>query len=251
MIDDLNFLLKLQDLDLKIDGLRAQDESLENKVQGKTRDLESLKSSLAAAKAALQSRLAKRKELELTAEESEKIVKKHQAELNSLKSNDAYKAMLVEITNAKREVRKIEDEILEVMESIESAEKDYKAKEQKEKSEEGILKGEIQKLEAERSAIIQAEKSKAEERAAYAQTIPEKLRNLYEAIRQKRGTMVLVPIIESNCSGCRMSLTPNLANEVRKKKRIVRCETCSRIVYLPEEAPASPPPSDSLAATTS
>ncbi len=238
MTDDLHILLQLQDIDAAIDNFKSRIQMVETQIGAKTKELESLKSNLVSAKSTLQSHQAKKKELELAAEEKEKIVKKHQSELNSLKSNDAYKAMLVEITNAKAEVHKIEDQILETMEAIDKADKDYKAHEQKVKSQEASLRGEIQKFEGQKNGLNQESSAKQAERDTYAQTVPEKLRSIYDAIRVKRGTLAIVPMTGSNCSGCRMALTPNQANEVRKRKNIVRCENCSRIVYLPEDASA-------------
>ncbi len=255
MTDDLHLLLKLQEFDVAIDDLKNKAKSLALQIQSKTKDLEVLKTSTTAAKSNLQTKQARKKELELAVDEKEKIVKKHQTELNSLKSNDAYKAMLIEINNAKQEVTKIEDDILNVMESVEAAEKEYKAQEQKMKSQESVMKGDVQKLEGEKAAVLEAEKAKQAEREAYAQTVPEKPRTLYDYIREKRGTNAIVPMVESNCSGCRMILTPHQANEVRKRKNLVRCETCSRIVYLPEETSAketpATPPTDNLATTSS
>ncbi len=55
-------------------------------------------------------KLKKEKEMELAAREEK--IKNNNLELNSVKSNDAYKALLTEIDNAKIEKTAFEDEIL-------------------------------------------------------------------------------------------------------------------------------------------
>src|SRR5207244_10281573 len=68
-----------------------------------------------------------RKAKELEVADKEAAIKKHQNELNAVKSNEAFKALMHEIDRAKAEKNQIEDAILQLMEEAEAvvrAEKD-------------------------------------------------------------------------------------------------------------------------------
>src|SRR5947207_3295098 len=140
MQPDLPLLVKLQEFDLAIDELNRKAQAVIPLIAKKNQEWEGLKAALKSSKEKSATFQLKKKDLEAQVEEKEKLLKKHQAELNSLKSNEAYKAMLGEIQAAKDAQIKIEDEILNVMEIIEAADKEFKANEQKFKSEESLIK---------------------------------------------------------------------------------------------------------------
>lgn len=47
---------------------------------------------------------------------------------------------------------------------------------------------------------------------------------------------VVVPLENRVCNGCHISLTAQDENLVRKGEKLIFCEHCSRILYLPESA---------------
>lgn len=241
MQGELSFLIELQKHDGAIDELREKLETLTPLIQKKNKQIDTLKSDLKGAKDALSQHQLRKKQLEGEAEAQEKLVQKHNSELNSLKSNDAYKAMLSEIQAAKAAVVKIEDEILSLMEAVEADDKKYKDLEKKFKTDEASVRSEIQALEAQQNAQAAEIKKKEEERAVYAQTVPPKLLSRYDEIRDKRGSLAIVPMVRNSCSGCNMGMTQAKCNEIRTAKNMVLCDSCSRILYvLPEESVLSP-----------
>lgn len=228
-------------MDLEIDGLKSKAQSISPLIARKNAEIDGLKTSLKTAKDKALTSQVKKKALEGQVEEQDKLVKKHQGELNSLKSNEAYKAMLSEIENAKNEKSKIEDGILALMEQIDSAEKDFKATEQTLKTQESSIRTEIQKLESEKAAIEAQAQAKKAERDVFAATITPASLTQYEGIRVRRYGVAIVPVVNKCCGGCQMSLTPNKIIEVTKAKNVIYCENCTRILYYPviEAAPAS------------
>lgn len=245
MQDELSLLIKLQQHDAGIDELVSKADALLPLIKSKNQKADDLKARLKSSKDSLSSHQVKKKELELEADSKEKLVQKHQSELNSLKSNDAYKAMLVEIQSAKEAVRKIEDDILAEMEAIEAAEREYKEREKQFKADEANMKKEVADLESDRAAILEEAKKRQAERDAFAQEVPVAVKSHYETLRQSRGGLAIVPLINNSCGGCHMSLTPNKTIEVKKAKTMVVCDSCSRILYLPHTENASPQPSSS------
>jgi uncharacterized protein len=249
MLEQLSSLIALQQHDLAVDELATKVTAFDPLIKKKTQALEALKTGLKSAKDKVSGDQLKKKQLEGEVDAKQKLVQKHQSELNSLKSNDAYKAMLGEIEAAKKAVTETEDQILVVMEAIEAADRDYKEREKKFKAEEATLKSEIAKLEAEKAEAAAAVARRKEERDAFAKTIPSQIVSQYDAVRGKRGGVAIVPMVNNSCAGCHMTLPPHKSNDVRKGKAVVICESCSRIIYLPAEtgdaaaAPAAAPAS--------
>src|SRR5258706_5120570 len=230
---ELSLLIKLQSFDSALEELAVKAEDVNASILGKNKSLDQLKAGAKAFKEKAAALLLKKKQLEGEAENQEKLVKKHQAELNSLKSNDAYKAMLGEIEAAKKAQYKIEDYILMAMESLEQTEKDLKNHETQMKIDEAKIKSEIQNLESQKNSLLEESKKKKEERDAFASTVPAPLLNQYESIRRNKGNIAIVPMMNNACSGCRMNLTQNKMIEIKKAKNMVLCDSCSRILYLP------------------
>ncbi len=242
MMEQLSSLIELQKHDNAVDELQAKVTAFEPLIARKNAELDSLRTTLKTAKESLTANNLKKKKLEGEAEEQQKLVQKHNAELNSLKSNDAYKAMLSEIQNAKKAVIDIEDQVLVVMEAIEANDQKFKEAERKFKSDEATLKSDVQRLESEKAAAAATTAARKAERDAFAQTLPVASITQYETVR-RRGGEAIVPMINNSCGGCHLSLTQNKINEVKKAKTAVYCEVCSRIIYnpAPAEAPAAAP----------
>jgi predicted nucleic acid-binding Zn-ribbon protein len=247
MFEQLSSLIALQQHDAAVDDLAKKAAAFDPIVKKKQQALDALKSDLKAAKDKLGANTLKKKELEGEADAKQKLVQKHQGELNALKSNDAYKAMLGEIDAAKKAVIAAEDQILVVMEAIEAAEKEFKEREKKFKADEAAMKAEISKVEAQKAEAVAAVAKRKEERDAFAKTIPGNAVAQYDAVRAKRDGVAIVPMVNGSCAGCRMTLPPHQANDVKKGKSVVICESCSRIIYLPPENQAAATPAASPA----
>lgn len=251
MQDELPLLIRLQTMDAAVDELQEQAAALLPLIQSKMQAAEKLKTDLKTAKESLSSNQLKKKQLEGEAEAKEKLVQKHQSELNSLKSNDAYKAMLGEIQAAKQDVSRIEDQILVAMEAIESDDRKYKELEQKFKQDESAIKMEIQSLETQKNNFLSQASTKKSERDAFASSIPAASLSQYDTIREQRGGLAIVPLLNKlSCGGCRMGLPPAKVNDVVKGKSVVLCDTCNRILYNPTPESVAGPVSSSSGATS-
>jgi len=242
---ELSYLIQLQSHDNVISGLNEKASALDPLIQARNKSLENLRGQLKSGKDFVQKLQLRKKELETNIAEKENQIKKYQGELNSLKSNEAYKAMLSEIEKAKNDLSKIEDDLLMVLEQIDQQQATYKKDEDQFKKEEATIKSEIKTLEEDKAKFLADATTKTEERNKYADTIPGPLRNQYEALRQNRSGVAIVALEKNTCSGCRMSLPPHKVNEVKIAKHMVICDSCSRILYLPPEVTEPPKPASS------
>jgi predicted nucleic acid-binding Zn-ribbon protein len=239
MKEEIKSLLGLQERDLELDRLRAELAAIPGKIAAIKAEISAAKTALEEAKKELtQLQMAKKqKELDLDGQES--AIRKHSTELNAVKTNDAYRALLGEIEKAKQEKSALEDQILQIMEQTDQATRMWKEKETSSKSNEAGLLKQISDWEAKQKELEQAIQSKNAERDQAFAGLPKNLADNYARLRGgKRTGAAVVPIRSEQCSGCHMKISQNIINEVRRGQKLMTCENCSRIVYL-EEVPAA------------
>jgi uncharacterized protein len=231
--DALQALIALQKQDNELDKALAAAEKIPLMVKNLKDAYEAEKQKGAGAKNRVIELEKKKKEKELEMAKHEEDAKKHGAQLNSVKTNEAFKALQTEIGFAKQHVSDIETQILEIMELLDAAKKEDKAVQ----AELGV---ELKKFEVE---IAGHEKRYAEQKAAYeaakaqrdaaAAPLPADVMKIYNHIRTRGKLDAIVPIDGTICSACRINLAPMIIVEATKLKNIVACESCQRILFLP------------------
>lgn len=243
MNETITALLKLQEMDLALEDLRKAKTALGPRRDKIKRDLAALLTAFEEGKKSLLQAQLDKKSLEGEVEAKEQAVRKHTGELNSVKSNDAYKALLSEIEAGKQEKAAIEDRILEVMESIEKLQKDAKEREKTLAADKSGFERQASAVDDEERRLEGEISGKTAERDAFAATLPEAARRRYDTVRRGRpGFAALAQAKDMTCFGCRTHLPPDVVNNVMKGKDVILCESCSRILYiLPAPAPAAPP----------
>jgi uncharacterized protein len=229
--EQLELLTLLQEKDVIIDKLK----DIETVFPVQIEELKNLaaqrKSQITGRKSVISGIQLKRKEKEIDLETKENEIKKHNIELNSVKSNDAYKALLTEIEDCRKQKGDIENDILEIMEKMESESVLLKAEEQQIKEFEATTQSDIAKLERD------LEKAKAEreklvlDRNEFASKISKDFLSQYEYVRESKDGIGISNIEGETCTACHITLRPQIINDVCKEQEIVMCDTCSRILF--------------------
>ncbi len=239
MKENIKLLLSLQDRDLDLERVRAELASIPAKITGLKGDIQTAKKALDDSKKDLVTLQLAKKQLELDLDAQEASVRKHSTELNSVKTNEAYRALMGEIEKAKQEKSLLEDKILQNMVQTDEAQHSWKEKEAGSKNNESGLLAQISEWENKQKALEQSLAAKTTERDQTFGTLPKDLATQYNKLRSgKRTGAAVVPIRNEQCSGCHMKISQNVINEVRRGQKLMSCESCSRIVYL-EEVPAA------------
>ena len=136
-----------------------------------------------------------------------------------------------DVASLKRHLVTLEDLQIEAMQSLETAETQSQAAQahlqeisirllqqnQSLAGEREQLQKELEKMEAERQAIIAG--------------VPSGLLSRYESLRQNHRGIAVAGISDSSCTACGSSLTPALAQSARLASELVFCPTCGRILY--------------------
>jgi predicted nucleic acid-binding Zn-ribbon protein len=232
-------LIRLQEMDKNIDAARRSLARLTPERDALKADILALQTRQSDAKKSLTDAQVQKKNLEIEIDTKDQLVRKHSGQLNGVKSNDAYKALLSEIDAAKKEKSTLEDQVLVLMESIDALQKEQKAADAEVQQHRAEIEKKIAAVDArETEARAQIAQQQAE-RDAFAAAIPADARARYEAIQRGRPEfMVIVPVNGMTCGGCRTLLTPDAVNQAMKGKELVSCESCSRLLYIvPQEKP--------------
>src|SRR6266853_1545915 len=245
-------LLELQTADQHISALRAELDAFPKRIREADLKLTGARNALAAAREANTHGLTERKKFELDVQQWKERAKKYREQSGAVKTNEAYKALQHEITNAEAEVAKAEDRQLEIMMGGEDSESRVK-------NTEAALKVAEQSIAAERKEIhaLYVEKKKEldaalVERERAVEPVPEDLRVLYERIAKRHHGVALAEARDGQCRGCGMRVLPHILQQLLQdaNDELFRCESCGLILYSLEPIPAPDPDAATGAASS-
>ncbi|MBI3550455.1 MAG: hypothetical protein HY078_15565 [Elusimicrobia bacterium] len=245
--DTLPQLVRLQEQDRVCDALHAAIEQIPVEIKKLSETLESEKAGVAAAKAATTKFQLAKKEKELTLGQKEEAIRKHGTELNSVKTNEAYRALQNEIDKAKNDVSDLETAILTLMEEIDKAGQEEKKAANILKEGEGKIQAQIKTLEAKKAELTAKAQEEKTKRDAISATIPADAIKLYEYLHKRMKGIAMSPIKGNMCGVCRITLMPQSLVDLARGAKLVTCEACQRILFNPAqvgEAIASQPPAE-------
>lgn len=168
-------------------------------------------------------------------------IEKLRASLSNTKTNKEYSAILVQISAEKAEVAKIETGVLEQMQSAETMAKTVGGlKEQIATEEQGLnkIKSELSEKVSGITSQITALEARRKEAAA---NVPAEALRQYDRVSQKYPGDAMAPLeydesdLDSvSCGACFIGLNVEHLNALRGRDAVRRCDSCSRILYLPE-----------------
>lgn len=155
--------------------------------------------------------------------------------LNSIKKQVEYDAIRNQLAHDNLAQSKLGDEILESMIKVEEQTAivaTQEAEYQKLAGEIAALKIDIESKAAEQKATL----AKLEAALVEAEVfISEDQVEQYRRNVKQRGADAMAPIDGSACSGCYVTVTSQMMNELINGGHLVFCKTCGRILYLSEE----------------
>ena len=240
MLPDIQRLVELQAVDLRLAELRGRLNALPEQLAAVEKQVADARQRIAAAKEALTTSLKDRKRYEMDVDTWREKARKYRQQSFEVKTNEAYKALQHEIEHAEKEMTQAEDRLLERMVAGEEYERQVKAAEKALVEVERAAETERQKLNTEQSALRQDAAARESERQKIVPAVPENLLFNYEGIARRRHGVALAEVREGSCAMCGMLITPHVVQELRRSDctELFQCETCTRILYYVERAPA-------------
>ncbi|MDQ7772321.1 MAG: hypothetical protein RDU13_02230 [Elusimicrobiales bacterium] len=234
--ESVKALIAVQELDLALDKLAAELAAVPARKAAEEAAFEAKKGALAAARAELTRLQVEKKSKELLAAEKEEAIRKHQRELNQIKSNEAYKALENEIAFAAREKDEAETAVLELMEGIDRAAKAEKAEQAAVDALASSLKDRLAAIDAEGAGIASRAEGLRARKEALLGGMPPDLLERYGFLRARLKGLAVAEVSGQpggniSCGGCHMRLRPQEEVDLLKPEGFAVCGECQRLMY--------------------
>jgi predicted nucleic acid-binding Zn-ribbon protein len=168
---------------------------------------------------------------------------KFRDQLMSVKTNVEYQAMQKEIEFAQKEVKALEDTILERMLEGDDLTGALKRAEAELAGEQKTVDADRRALASELSGLQTALERITRERAELVKALNPGALAIFESVSRRRNGVAVAEARDGICTICHVRLRPQVFNTVRRNEQIVQCDSCNRILYF---RPVAPPTADSV-----
>ena len=232
MHSELEQLLVLQDRQQKIRQIQTEIKTL-------PLERDHLESQLAASAAGVDALKQKARQVEIERKKLELDVGTRTESISRLKTqqyqtrkNDEFQALGHEIERYENEIRKLEDQELELMIETDKLKAAVEAAEKSARATKDTISRQLTDLEAKSKALDSQQRELEKDRTTLAAEIDADLLDQFERLFNSKGDAAVVAVEHGVCTGCHMKVTTATASRVKAGKEIVNCEQCGRILYL-------------------
>jgi predicted nucleic acid-binding Zn-ribbon protein len=175
-----------------------------------------------------------RKKLELDVGTRAETISRLKTQQYQTRKNDEFQAIGHEIERYENEIRKLEDQELEVMLDADKLKAEIEAAEKSVRATKESISRQLNDLETKSKTLENRQDELAKERETLASKIDGDLLHRFERLFNSKGDAAIVAVEHGVCTGCHMKVTTATASQVKAGKEIVSCENCGRILYLAE-----------------
>ncbi|MCX8065109.1 MAG: C4-type zinc ribbon domain-containing protein [Candidatus Hydrogenedentes bacterium] len=237
MREHIRSLLKLQEVDLRIEELKAKEEVIPKQKERLLLQEKKLEQEI-------EEHEKNYKRLQLAQREKEKEiaylqeqVKRLDSQLMSVKKNEEYRAMLKEIEDVKKQIGLKEEELINIMYQIDEANLFFLESKKRIEQEIKSLKEQAGEIDKELEEIKREREEWESKRNTIVNTVEPEFIERYERIRKRVKVGPVVVALEPSkdiCTGCYMKQLPQVVNEIIGWEKIHTCRHCGRILYYSE-----------------
>lgn len=236
-------LRELDGLDRQLRGLKARSESAQRRHTAQAGKLQQLQQQHKELDEEVKATRAHAHTLEKQSQDLDDQVEKLRTQMNSVRNNKEYSALSIEVSNAKIDKGKLEDQALEQMSRVDELlvrQGELAAKVESQQKLVNASKKEVDEARAEAGDRLEAAQR---ERDALAASIDDEPLAEYEKLAHENEGEAMAQVEEQDrkrreytCGGCYMTLPVERVNALmRGQDRIVTCASCGRILYLGNE----------------
>jgi predicted nucleic acid-binding Zn-ribbon protein len=233
-------------LQLALDQLQVLDESLAS-VPPEMRELHdehtARKAEIDALKATIAEAEAAKRAAEVGMEDCEVKRAHFQEQVNRVKTQREYSAILQEIDQVTAQSRELEEQTLVVMESQEEAETALAELSGAFESLDAQYTEAAAQWEVDKPGVAQQAESTRAHIAELREEIPASSRLLFERVRERTegATLAEVIVIDRSagpnmwhCGVCHYNVRPQSVVEIKNHGNLILCDSCKRILYISE-----------------
>jgi uncharacterized protein len=225
-------LFQLQQLDLELERLHSEQQSVEISLKGNT-GLQKIRAENNIAQQQLRTGLQAQKEAEWALEELSQRLTTQEKRLYGGTVNNPKElyALQQEVQRLRAQQSRQEDMALEVMEAADALQEMARRKAEALEQAEAIWSRESETLEARRDQLEIRKQELQAKRAQMANSIDAEIISRYDAMRRTKQGRAISKVEQNSCQWCRVILTPSELQRVRTSKDLQTCSNCGRILY--------------------
>jgi hypothetical protein len=228
--EQIGILLELMDVDERIRSLRRRVDAHASEKQRKQVEVELVSTGLAQEHTRLAAAEKRHREAVHEVEVSRTRKRESEGKLQSVKTNDEYRALLKEIEAAKEKAKRWEETIVQALEEEAAAKRTGATVAGELQQKEAAAREETVRFEQDLTAARLEQRELIAKRAGLIARLAVPMRAKYERLWSSKGDTAIVGVRQGSCGGCHYNLPPQTVNEVRAGQRLMLCEGCGRIL---------------------
>lgn len=238
MNKDLSQLILLQNLDVEIKQLQEEIAALPLRQAELEEQFAASVAEYLALKGELDDAQTRKRGLEDDLEVEQQKHQKFKNDLMKATNEREYTTAVREIDVTRKAISAMETETLKLMEQIEQLESRVNER----TPEMEVRRQEVDQMLSELRARVIADQSRVEElwqqRPSLLEALSSDARSNYDRLSRMRSGLALAEARDYSCQACRMSIRPQVFNDIRRGEMIITCENCGRILYFNAESQA-------------
>jgi predicted nucleic acid-binding Zn-ribbon protein len=164
---------------------------------------------------------------------------KFRDQLMAVKTNVEYQAMQKEIEFAQKEIKGLEDSILERMLEGDDLTAGLKKAEGELAAEQKAVDAEKRALSTELAQLKTTVERLTAERKTLVSSLDPKVFATFESVSRRRHGIAMALARDGICTICHVRLRPQVFNTILRNEDILQCDSCGRILYYVPGPPAS------------
>jgi predicted nucleic acid-binding Zn-ribbon protein len=238
MSSTIQALLELQAAELQILDIRQQLARKEKLVANQNRKLADVHRTLEEERTRLAHLRSEADRMDLDLKSRGEHLVKLREQLNTVRTNKEYAAILTQLNTEKADSGKLETAALEALDAVEAQRKVCEEMEEEQKIAAKRREDAQRQLEQTQGAFADRLKQLEAERDQIAARLPAEARVQFERLSQRYDGEALAEIVRTHprrdefmCGACNMTLTPEKYNQLKTRDEAVTCPTCGRILY--------------------
>lgn len=234
----LDLLEQLQQIDLLVDVMKANQSSLQAELNGISQTLVTARDGVADLKNRAAQLEKDKAELEANNKLELENIQRSETNMKEIKTNKEYQAVGREIAAARKQVAELEEQILLKITQLDELNGEIASNEATLAELEQNTEQHLSEKQAEIDKVQQDIDADIVRRDAITKELPANLLKRYDSLRgQRRGQAVAVAK-DGYCLGCNMHLPPQLYNSLFKFDDLISCPHCQRMLILQQPAAA-------------
>ena len=233
--EELDKLIALQEIDTQLYRFRKEQDEKPKLLDALTKEFEQKKLVFKEFEEKSKALLLKRKGKEGELSTKEETIRQLKAKQFRVKTNKEMDAMLTEIKGHEMDKSLLEEAILKIFDEQDVLNRELEKQKAAVKEEENKFNQEKQAIDNRLKEIEGYTKDLEAKRSVVEKQINQKTLAQYNRIINGKDGLALVAVKDNACQGCFINVTHQIVNEIQMSDRIIFCQMCARMLYIPED----------------